>query len=54
MNFNNNELDSIVITTKSTGRIVTADDDHEVIAIISEDNIIVKDGYEVKLVPATA
>jgi hypothetical protein len=56
MILNNERLDSIVITSesKNTGSLVTADDEKEVIAIISDDNIIVKDGYVVKLVPATS
>ena len=45
-------LDSIVITSKSSGRIVTADDNQEVIAIISEDEIVIKEGFDVRLVPA--
>ena len=53
MEYAGKSLDSIVITSKSSGRIVTVDDNREVIAIISEDEIIVKDGFDVKMVPAT-
>ncbi len=56
MIFSDKRLDSIVITitSETTGRLVTAEDNQEVIAIISDDDIVVKDGYEVKLVPATS
>ncbi|MTI61982.1 MAG: hypothetical protein FH762_18725 [Firmicutes bacterium] len=45
-----------IIITKAdvdpAARLVTADDKKEVLAIISDDEIVEKDGYEVKLVPA--
>lgn len=56
MILNDDRLDSIVITveSKNATRFVTADDKQEVIAIISDGNIIVKDGYVVKLVPVNS
>ena len=53
MELQGKRLDSIVITSDAPGRLVTADDNREVIAIISDDEIICKDGYHVKMVPAT-
>mgnify|MGYP000023241550 CR=1 FL=1 len=48
------EYEQIVITTEKTGRLVTADDNKEVIAIISDDEqVIVKNGYNVKMVAAS-
>lgn len=47
------EYEQIVITADKPGRLVTADDNKEVIAIISDDELnIVKNGYEIKLTPA--
>ncbi|MEA5017053.1 MAG: hypothetical protein VB099_21100 [Candidatus Limiplasma sp.] len=53
MELNGERLDSIVITSKSDGRIVTAEDGQEVIAIISDGEIIVKHGFDVKVVPVS-
>ena len=53
MTLSNEKLDSIVITTKALGSLVTAEDGQEVIAIISDDEIVLKNGYEAKLVPAS-
>lgn len=53
MELNGERLDSIVVTADRTGRLVTADDNKEVIAVISEDGIICMNGYNVKMVPAT-
>ena len=49
------QYEQIVITKADTdpeARLVTADDKKEVLAIIYEDEMIEKDGYEVKMVPA--
>lgn len=49
------QYEQIVITKADTdpeARLVTADDKKEVLAIISDDEVIEKDGYEVKMVPA--
>ena len=46
------KLDSIVITSENRGSLETANDGREVIAIISSDAIVLKNGYEAKLVPA--
>lgn len=43
----------IIITKQSVGDLVTEDTNQEVIAIISDDEeIVVKNGYEVKMIPA--
>lgn len=53
MILSNEKLDSIVVTIKDTeGILVTAEDKEEVIAVIADDKIIVKDGYEIKLISA--
>lgn len=55
MEINGNQYEQIVISKADDdpeARLVTADDKKEVLAIISDDEIIAKDGYEVKLVPA--
>ena len=54
MILNDEKLDSIVVTIiakNPDAQLVTADDDQEVIAIIADDNISVKNGYEIKLIP---
>lgn len=44
---------AIIITKQSVGDLVTKDTNQEVIAIISDDEkIVVKNGYEVKMIPA--
>lgn len=48
----NNNTDSIVVTRKRTGEIVEAESGNELIACISNDEIILHDDYEVKIVPA--
>lgn len=53
MKIGGKDYDQIVITSATTGRLITADDGKEVIAIISDDEkIVVKDGFEVRLIPA--
>lgn len=54
MKINGKEYDSIVVTLKKSKnpQLVTADDKSEVIAIIHDNEIICKNRYEVKLVPA--
>lgn len=51
MKLNGELLDMIVVTSDRTGGLVTADDNKEVVAIISEDGIICRNGYNVKMVP---
>ena len=46
----NENLDSIVIKAVGRGRLVDAENGQEVLAIIADDKIVVKDGYAVKLV----
>ncbi len=49
------QYEQIVITKADIdpeARLVTADDKKEALAIISDDEMIEKDGYEVKMVPA--
>ncbi len=49
------QYEQIIITKNETdpeARLVTADEEKEVLAVISDDEVIEKDGYEVKLVPA--
>ncbi|WP_339063611.1 hypothetical protein [Tepidibacillus marianensis] len=55
MKIGNQTYSQIVITsTNEPGKLVTADEQKEVIAIISDDDeIIVKNGYEVKMIPAS-
>lgn len=56
MEIDGKQYEQIVITKANVdpeARLVTADDRKEVLAIISDDEIIEKDGYEVKLVPGT-
>lgn len=49
----NKKYDSIVITSSNTrGDIVTSNEHKEVIAVISDEEIIVKNGYEIKMIPA--
>ena len=45
------KLDTIVITRKGTtnAQLVTAEDNQEVIAVISNGKVVVKEGYEVKI-----
>lgn len=53
MKIGGKDYEQIVITSGNPGRLVTADDGKEVIAVISDDEeIIVKDGFDVKLIPA--
>lgn len=45
------KYEQIVVTRNQPGRLVTADEGKEVIAIISDEEVvIVKNGYKVKLV----
>lgn len=56
MEIDGKQYEHIVITKADTdpdARLVTADDKKEVIAVISDDEVIEKKGYEVKLVPVT-
>ena len=47
------KYEQIVVTRNQTGELVTADEGKEVIAIISDDEaVIVKNGYDVKMVAA--
>ena|GEM_PF-4926293 len=50
------KYDSIIVTLKKSdnAQIVTADDNQAVIAVISDENIILHNDYEVKLVETTA
>ncbi len=53
MKIGGKDYEQIVITADNPGRLVTADDEKEVIAIISDDDkIVVKDGFNVRLIPA--
>lgn len=45
------EYDQVIVTKNEPGRVVT--DKGTVVAVISDDNeLIIKDGYEIELVPA--
>lgn len=53
MKIGNSTYQEIIITKQINGEIVTTDTNQELIAVISDDNeIIVKKGYEVKMIPA--
>jgi len=48
----NESVDSIIITKKENGRLVEIDSNNIVIASISNDEIILHNDYEIKIVPA--
>lgn len=46
-------VEQLVMTKPNTGRLTTADDHQEVIAIISDDNEwVVKNGFDIKMILA--
>lgn len=47
----NNSVDSIIVTKKEKGRLVEAESDNIVIASISNEEIILHNDYEIKVVP---
>ncbi len=54
MKIGDKDCEQIIVTKNTTGRLVTANDCKEVIAVISDDDeVIIKNGYEVKLVAAS-
>ncbi|WP_162880697.1 hypothetical protein [Paraliobacillus sediminis] len=48
----NKSIDSIIVTRKRSGEIVDAETGNELIASISNEEIIMHDDYEIKIVPA--
>lgn len=53
MKIGKNTYQEIIITKQGDGSLVTADSNQEVVAIISDDDeMVVKKGYEVQLIPA--
>lgn len=48
----NKTIDSIIITKKESGQLVEAESNNVVIASISNEEIILHNDYEIKIVPA--
>lgn len=45
-------IDSIIITKKESGQLVEAESNNVVIASVSNEEIIIHNDYEIKIVPA--
>lgn len=49
-----NDTDSLIITKKQPGQLNEIDSGNEVVASISNDEIILHNDYEIKIVPANS